>query len=144
MALHRLSASALTGIAVAGFVAMYAIGYVVHDWLVVRTLILLAWIVTFGVLAWLRLDETAREAHKFAWFYGAGVGLMLSLIAAMLVIWAPASWEALAAQLATFFGPAIIDMPPALAGLIVGLMACAIAQVIGYGLVWCGWWARRR
>lgn len=143
MAIHRLSAATLTGIAFAGFGAMYVLGYFVTDWLVARTLIALAWIATFSVLAWMRLDETAREAHKYAWFYGGGTGLLLMLLALIAIIWSPGMWEQLASRM-TGFGPAVVDMPGPLAGFVGGVMACAIAQVIGYGLVWGGWWIRRR
>lgn len=122
---------------------MFVLGYFVKDWLAVRTVIALAWVVTFGVLAWFRLDETAREAHKFAWMYGGGAGLILILIASIFIVWSPGAWDQLASHLAEF-APAVADMPGPLAGFIGGLMACAIAQVVGYGLAWSGWWIRRR
>ena len=109
----------------------------------VRSVIAVAWVVTFSALAWTRLDETAREAHKFAWFYGAGVALMVALLAAAVVIWSPGAWDSLASRMVGF-APAVADMPHALAGFTGGLMACAIARVIGYIVVWCGWWIRRR
>lgn len=143
MPIRRLSAAALTGIAFAGFAAMYVLGYFVTDWLVVRTLLLLVWIVTFSMLAWMRLDETAREAHKFAWMYGGGTGLILMLLALATVIWSPGMWDQLASRM-TGFAPAVADMPGPLAGFVGGVMACGIAQAIGYGLAWGGWWIRRR
>ena len=143
MTIRRLSAATLTTIAFAGFAAMFVLGFFVKDWLVVRTLIGLAWVSIFGVLAWLRLDETAREAHKFAWMYGGGVCLIVMLIGLMFVIWSPGAWDELASRM-TGFAPAVADMPGPLAVFVGGVMACAIAQAVGYGLAWGGWWIWRR
>lgn len=143
MTVHRLSAVTLSGIAFAGLAAMYVLGYFMKDLLVVRSVIAMAWVATFSALAWIRLDETAREAHKFAWFYGGGVALIAVLLAAAVVVLSPGAWDSLASRMVGF-APAVADMPPALAGFIGGLLACAIAQVIGYIVVWCGWWIRRR
>lgn len=143
MVAARLSSAALTGIAAVGFLAMFALGYLVHDWLLPRTLLALAWVSVFATLAWMRLDETAREAHKFAWFYGAGLALILALLALVALIMTPDAWSALEPRLIGF-APAVVNMPPALSGFVGGLMLCAIVQCVGYGVVWSVWWLRRR
>lgn len=83
-----------------------------------------------SVVYWRNIDEAAREAHKFAWFWGGVGGLLLMLPIIVLV-----SPERLVAM----FG----ERSPAdwLTG---GMMALLIAQLTGYGLVWAIWWLRQR
>ena len=83
-----------------------------------------------SVIYWRNIDEAAREAHKFAWFWGGSSAMLLALPApfllgdarliALLGTRSPAEWTA------------------------VGMVALIIAQLIGYGLVWAGWWLRQR
>lgn len=143
MVFRDISSAALTGVAFAGLAAMFALSYVVTDWLIPRTLLTFAWVTAFSLLAWARLDETAREAHKFAWLYGGGLGMLVLLLGAVGLIWSPGAWSLLAPRVIGL-APAAADMPEPLGGFVVGLLACAIAQVIGYALVWSAWWLRRR
>lgn len=83
-----------------------------------------------SVVYWRNIDEAAREAHKFAWFWGGVAGMM-----AMLPITVATSTERLVAM----FGQ---HSPAEWA--IGGMMALLIAQMAGYGLVWAGWWLRQR
>lgn len=82
---------------------------------------------------WARLDEAAREAHKWAWFWGGSAGAGVGFIAA---------------AFATRFGQ--IDGSPVLASwtpaeaFYNGAMALMACQVIGYGLAWAVWWLQRR
>lgn len=83
-----------------------------------------------SIIYWRNLDEAAREAHKFAWFWGATSGML-----AMLPIAALVSPERLVAVLGQR-GPA--------EWVAVGFVSLLIAQLVGYGLVWAGWWLRQR
>ena len=82
------------------------------------------------VVYWRNIDEAAREAHKFAWFWG-GTGGLLSMLPLgalvgnerLLAVFSersPGEWVAL------------------------GFLALLTAQLIGYALVWVGWWLRQR
>ena len=80
------------------------------------------------LLIWRRLDEAAREAHKWAWYWGGSAGLIAVL--AMLLL-----------------GDRIFDTA-AIIGLTnsfeSGIIAVLILQVVGYLIAWAYWWLRRR
>jgi hypothetical protein len=83
-----------------------------------------------SIIYWRNIDEAAREAHKFAWFWGASGGILVMLplgaligserLIAVMGQRSPGEW--------VFFGSS----------------ALLAAQIIGYGLVWAGWWLRQR
>jgi hypothetical protein len=83
-----------------------------------------------SVVYWRNIDEAAREAHKFAWFWGGVAGLLLMLPGAVLIT---------SERLVAMFGP----HSPA-EWVLGGLAAMLIAQMAGYALVWAGWWLRQR
>ncbi|MEN5177035.1 hypothetical protein [Brevundimonas diminuta] len=81
---------------------------------------------------WRALDEAAREAHKWAWWWGGTLGLVAG--GAAVVIAALAGVNLLPAAL-----------PHTDAALIaLGVAAAFAAQAVGYGIAWCGWWIARR
>ena len=93
---------------------------------------LVAVVVLFWVslIYWRNIDEAARAAHNFAWFWG-GAGSILAILPfgalvsneRLLAVFSersPAEWVAL------------------------GFVSLLTAQLIGYGLVWCIWWLRQR
>lgn len=88
----------------------------------------------FVLLWWRRLDEAAKEAHKFAWYWGGSAGIIAVAIA-FNVLMAPGSHIVTA----DFLGA---DQPKDL--LAMGMTAVLAAQVIGYTIAWIGWWAARR
>lgn len=83
-----------------------------------------------SIIYWRNIDEAAREAHKFAWFWGGSCATLLVLPLAFLVgdirlvAWmgqrSPSEW------------------------VLFGVMSLTIAQLAGYGLAWAGWWLRQR
>jgi len=83
-----------------------------------------------SVVYWRNIDEAAREAHKFAWFWGASGGILVILplcaligserLVAVMGERSPGEW--------VFFGVSTL----------------LVAWIIGYGLVWAGWWLRQR
>ncbi|WP_296819510.1 hypothetical protein [Brevundimonas sp.] len=79
---------------------------------------------------WRRLDEAAREAHKFAWYWGGSAGLGVAGLAigylAGLGETADLGWLGLDGSASSY--------------LIVGALLVVAAQVVGYVLVWAGWW----
>lgn len=86
--------------------------------------------VVASVVYWRNIDEAAREAHKFAWMWGGSSAMLLALplpflvgdarLVALMGQRSPAEWAA------------------------TGIVALITAQLIGYGLVWAGWWLRQR
>jgi len=86
-----------------------------------------------SVLWWKTLDEAAREAHKWAWWWGSTGGLAVGGVAVITLSGSGASGSVLAA-----LGSDPVDI------LLAGAFACALFQVIGYALAWAGWWLARR
>ena len=81
---------------------------------------------------WRGLDEAAKEAHKWAWWWGGNLGFVVG--GAAVVIAALAGVNLLPA--------AVLHTDAALIAL--GVAAAFAAQAVGYGVAWCGWWIARR
>ena len=81
---------------------------------------------------WRSLDEAAKEAHKWAWWWGGNLGFMVG--GGAVVISALNGVHLLPTR-----------VPHTDAALIAaGLIAALAAQAVGYTLAWCGWWVARR
>lgn len=89
----------------------------------------------FGaVVYWRRLDEAAREAHKFAWYWGGSFGMAIAIVLAVIL-----TRGGLDTQL--------VHMSEARgAGNFVGfgMMAAMGVQAVCYLVVWAGWWISKR
>jgi len=83
-----------------------------------------------SLVYWRMIDEAAREAHKFAWFWGGMAGTAVALMIGAIT---DSAW------LVAMYGP----LNPA-GWLVLGMGALLIAQAIGYGLAWAGWWLVRQ
>ncbi|HCW50260.1 MAG TPA: hypothetical protein DGP25_09935 [Brevundimonas sp.] len=81
---------------------------------------------------WRALDEAAREAHKWAWWWGGNLGFIVG--GAAVVIAALAGVNLL---------PAAVPHTDA-ALIALGVAAAFAAQAVGYGVAWCGWWIAHR
>ncbi len=99
-----------------------------------------AWAVFFTILAWVRLDEPAKEAHKFAWFWGslAMAGLLLACMIPAVPALAHKQVEAIIAS------DPDTQWRPASLGFVFGVLATALVQIAGWAIVWSGWWLVRR
>lgn len=84
---------------------------------------------------WRGLDEAAREAHKWAWWWGATVGMAAGGVVLISLVAALSGDSGLADELARA-RPA--DLLFTGAGLLAG------AQLLGYSVAWAAWWLRRR
>jgi len=82
---------------------------------------------------WNTLDEAAREAHKWAWWWGSNGGIAFGGIAAITLFSTARGGQALAS-----LGSDPVDL------LLLGGFICAMFQVFGYALAWAGWWLARR
>lgn len=83
-----------------------------------------------SIIYWRNIDEAAQAAHTFAWFWGGTGGILV-----MLPIGALFNAERLLAM----FGQ---HDPLEWAAL--GFVSLLTAQLLGYGLVWAGWWLVRQ
>lgn len=102
--------------------------------------IVLLWLVAFTMYAWARLDETSREAHKFAWFWGGTLAMVAIMLVAVGAVASPIIGEPIAAFVASQAKSAATPE----AGFFVGVFSAAVIQVLGYGLVWTCWWLSKR
>ena len=85
-----------------------------------------------SLYGWRALDEAAQEAHKWAWWWGGNLGLVVG--GAGVVV-------------ATLMGVNLLpaDLPRSDAALVAaGVFGVFAAQAVGYGAAWCLWWAVRR
>jgi len=73
---------------------------------------------------WRNVDEAAREAHKFAWFWGGSGGLMLIPPIAPLIS---------TSLLESWFGP-----HTAYEWALGGVIAVVTLEIVCYGLAWIG------
>lgn len=87
----------------------------------------LAWLC---VTWWARLDEAAREAHKWAWWWGGTAGTALAGVVLVTL------------QRTAFADTATVG-PHALDSLAAGVVTVLICQLIGYLIAWAWWWLSR-
>lgn len=131
-ALRLLVASALLGaVGGAGLTLLEKIGVTPPAGFLGYALLALAPVmVVASVVYWRNIDEAAREAHKFAWFWGGSGSILV------------------AAPLALLIGD---DRLTALAGqhtssewFAIGVFSLLVFQLTAYVLVWAVWWIRQR
>jgi hypothetical protein len=129
--------AALWLVAVGGSLALGMIVGVAQAWLspawggAATTLACLAGL---GLCAWkwTAIDEAAREAHKFAWFWGGSASLC---VIGGLYVWLVRGGDA--SSLAR-----MSHSPGELIAL--GIGVCILIQLVGYLAAWAGWWLARR
>ena len=85
----------------------------------------------YSLSYWRRLDEAAREAHKWAWYWGGSIGLLpAGFLAAT-----PTPGVRLAGELGFKTGPELLQF---------GAMGVVGCMIVGYLVAWGFWWLRRR
>jgi len=97
------------------------------------TTVMMAAVLGVSFWWWGRLDEAAREAHKWAWYWGGSSGMLIGLVLMLVQTTRPADITLPAA---------LGDTPADLIG--AGMMAILLFQLVGYGLAWAWWWLGRR
>lgn len=104
------------------------------------------WAAVFGVVSWRRLDEGGREAIKFAWCWGAGVGMMIAALVLMAVASFPQSLGETVQGVVDGYVTARsagLETAGATAFFLGGFFAIALMQSL-FVMVWAGWWLRRK
>ena len=86
-----------------------------------------------GIWWWRRVDEAAREAHKWAWFWGGSCGMLLGFICLLTV-----SLRGADIPVPASLGQTPHDL------LVSGMMTILAFQIVGYGVAWAWWWWARR
>ena len=81
---------------------------------------------------WRRLDEAAREAHKWAWYWGGSTGMIPGLF---LVTFPPVRTDGWAGRLGFVEPEQLIEF---------GAMAVLLPMLVGYLIAWGVWWFRKR
>ena len=97
------------------------------------TVVMMAAVLGVSFWWWSRLDEAAREAHKWAWYWGGSSGMLIGLVLMLVLKTRPADIAL----------PASLGQTPADL-LLNGMMAILLFQLVGYGLAWAWWWLGRR
>lgn len=87
-----------------------------------------------SVLWWRRLDEAAREAHKFAWYWGASIGMAAAAV----------GFVVLTSQDAVLITTGWNGRTTPQAFVELGVIGVLVPQVIGYVVAWAGWWISKR
>lgn len=79
---------------------------------------------------WSQIDEAAREAHKWAWYWGSNVALIPAVLGLVLLMrrpeLTPPLWPGLEATPAHYMAT--------------GGFAVMLLLLIGYGVAWALWW----
>lgn len=97
----------------------------------VGVLVLIPATVWLVLKAWSRMDEAAREAHKWAWYWGGALGIIPGFVIA--------NSRSLGLELAGRLG---FTEPSELIEF--GGVAVLLSMLVGYLLAWGLWWFRRR
>lgn len=79
---------------------------------------------------WRRIDEAAREAHKWAWFWGGNVALLPLILGFFFLLERP--------DLGAPLWPGLEATPSGYA--VTGGLIVVFALLVGYGLAWLYWW----
>lgn len=88
---------------------------------------LLMWLTA---IYWRRLDEAAREAHKWAWFWGGNVALVPLVVGFAILTSNPDTPV-----------PMLLGMEPTPAGYVAtGGLIVVLTLLAGYTLAWLFWW----
>lgn len=77
---------------------------------------------------WKGLDEAAQEAHKWAWWWGATVGLCFAGVILLTLL----------------YGAGDLGEAPIKDILMLGAAIVTGCQMVGYGVAWTVWWLKRR
>lgn len=86
--------------------------------------------IVFTLAYWRHLDEAAREAHKWAWYWGGSLGIIPGFFIAT---WGDS--VARAGGLGFTEPGELIEF---------GVVTILLSMLVGYLLAWGVWWSRKR
>lgn len=137
-ALSLLGAILMAALNLGGVISVEGLGYFLP-------LVMLTTLVA-NIIYWLRIDEPSREAHKFAFFWGAGFALTAIALIGGELMFLPGFRRIVQGWIESWiaFTRGILGDEPAAVGFYVGFLASAIVLFLGYLVVWIGWWAAQR
>lgn len=144
MPLTRLPAWAYLIAAVAPIVLILIFGSVLplpKQTMAVLPGIATVWAVALAFYHWKRLDEAARSAHRWAWYWGGSTGLGAAMLFAAASLTWPELQSAFASLAQNFDGP---RRTPEQAYLFLGVAFTGFAQGIGFLGAWVYWWLAKR
>lgn len=95
--------------------------------------LMLAAVFAVSIWWWRRVDEAAREAHKWSWFWGGSCGMLVGFVF-MLTL----SVRDTALSLPVWVGSSPVEILNA------GMMSILLFQLAGYAIAWAWWWWTRR
>lgn len=109
----------------------------------VTTLSVLAvlWGGAMTALHWKRLDEAARAAHRWAWYWGGSIGLMATMLSAVMMLVSPGFASSAVSLMSFMANP---KFTPEQLHFFAGILFCGIAQGIGFLGAWIYWWTAKR
>jgi hypothetical protein len=87
-------------------------------------------------LWWSKVDEAAREAHKWAWFWGGSSGLLLIL--PLMAAFSLTDWAFYEQYLA------FLHVRAGIGEFAAGMLTTLLCMSIGYLIAWVWWWWKRR
>lgn len=133
--LAALAVSGLIGAVAAGIVGfsleLGGIGIVAAAIVTAVAVALTVWIC---LLWWHGLDEAAREAHKWAWWWGGTAGTLIGGLGIMALSMVGSEDGRLPGGLAS--------LSPT-DGAMLAVVTVLLLQVGGYGIAWAVWWLAR-
>lgn len=97
--------------------------------------IMLVFGMPFAIWWWKRADEAVREAHKWAWFWGGGFGLLAGLALGMADARLKLGW------LGPLFSHYAGTPLSAFEG---GMLFLMLTTATGYMIAWAIWWKRHQ
>lgn len=142
MPVTRLPAWAYLVIGVAPIFSLLFLGGVLpKQVMLILSGIATLWAVVLVVFHWKRLDEAARAAHRWAWYWGGSTGLA----GAMLFAAASLTWPEVQAGFTSM--AQVFESPkrtPEQAYLFLGVAFTGVMQGIGFLGAWIYWWLAKR
>ncbi|MDP3853121.1 hypothetical protein [Phenylobacterium sp.] len=93
-----------------------------------------ALVIGASVVWWRRLDEAAKEAHKFAWYWGASIGMAAAAVGFVALFshdgaLLTAGWNGRSTP------QDFVEL---------GVIGVLVPQITGYIVAWVGWWISKR
>ena len=142
MLLTRLPPWALLPIAIAPLIAVLLLGGALpKEAMMPLAGLAVVWAAIATTLHWKRLDEAAKAAHRWAWYWGSSLGLMLAMVfAASAYMW-PSLLDFASPWAAAMTRP---GKSPEAVWLMFGVMGIGLAQAAGFIGAFVYWWTLKR